>query len=152
MPLLATHELDLGAIQLISDWINLSLPSRVSFSQWQIAGFGSTTAPNAQPDADPDHDGQPNSVEYFTGTDPCSAASTWIYGTMSADGNGGAQFQFTQPANRSAIVEVSADLVNWHTWNVPGNTPCYPPSPMLRTIIAPTNSQDRFFRVRFGEP
>jgi glucose/arabinose dehydrogenase/mono/diheme cytochrome c family protein len=151
MPPLATYELDTTDIQLVTDWINQALPTRQNFTQWQTAHFQSTTTANAQASADPDHDGQSNAEEYLAGTDPLNAASVWNYGTMTFDGTN-VQFQFTQPANRSAVVEASSDLLNWHTWNAAGNTATFPASATVRTIITPVTATDRFFRVRFGEP
>jgi hypothetical protein len=120
--------------QLLTDWINTTLPSRLSYAQWQAVHFQLTTSPESQPAADSDHDGQNNTQEYLAGTDPLDAANTWRYSAMSASGNT-LQIQFTEPANRSAVVESSGDLINWHAWNGAGNTATYllrrPPAPSL---------------------
>jgi glucose/arabinose dehydrogenase/mono/diheme cytochrome c family protein len=151
MPPLASNELDTTDVQLVTDWINQSLPTRQSFSDWQVARFGSTTATNAQPASDPDRDGQSNAQEFLTGTDPLDASQGWHYGAMTTSG-GNVQFQFVQPANRSAIVEASTDLIHWHTWDAAGNTPTFPATNTARTIITPVTSADKFFRVRFATP
>jgi hypothetical protein len=80
MPPLATNELDLAAIQLLSDWITLDLPQRQSFTQWQTANFGSPANPDAAPNADPERDGQTNAFEFLAGTSPMSrkADGRWI--------------------------------------------------------------------------
>ena len=45
MPPLATFERDLTAEALIADWINLDLPARQSFAQWQVVPALSTYRP-----------------------------------------------------------------------------------------------------------
>ena len=69
MPPLDSTVLDTNALNLLSSWITNDLPQFQSFADWQIAHFGSTNAPNAAPDADPDNDGANNLLEYLTGTD-----------------------------------------------------------------------------------
>jgi glucose/arabinose dehydrogenase/mono/diheme cytochrome c family protein len=150
MPPLGTMERDLAAEQLVTDWIN-ALPARQSFTQWQTSFFNSTTSSNALLNADPDLDGRLNCLEYLTGTNPNSAASAWSYGTMTVSG-GNVQFQFTHPANRAAVVEVSNDMLNWRPWDVSGNTPTYPATAQPRVISVPSNSPEKFFRVKFKEP
>jgi len=56
MPPLATHQLDLGASNLLTAWISAELTNRQTFADWQLAYFGSTNAPNAAATADPDGD------------------------------------------------------------------------------------------------
>ncbi len=151
MPPLGTFERDLVNEQLVTDWI-ASLVTRQSFAQWQVANFGSTSAPEAQAGADPDKDGRTNHLEYLTGTNPNATITAWNYGVMTVSGDVFTA-QFTQPANRAAIVEVSTDLQNWTTWDVAGNQPTYPATDTVRTISAPvTGIPLSFFRVRFSEP
>jgi len=67
MPPLATHQLDLGASNLLTAWITIGLTNQ-TFADWQIVHFGSTNAPNAAPNADPDGDRLLYSL-YFRGED-----------------------------------------------------------------------------------
>ncbi len=154
MPPLATHEVDPGAIQLVQDWIVQSLPARRSFEDWQIQYFGSTMDPRAAPEADPDYDGHKNLEEYFAYTDPTLASSAPALPQSVPTGGGSAiQIGFTQPANRSALVESSADLVNWSPWDVPGNAPAYPAITTQRAITTPRGAEARrYFRVRLSAP
>lgn len=145
MPPLGTNERDLVNEQLVTDWI-ASLTTRQSFAQWLAA----QSPPVGAASADPDGDGRNNELEFLTGTNPNASSSGWNYGLIQTSG-GNAQFQFTQPANRAAIIEISDDLIHWHDWNVPGNLRTYPATNTLRTISAPISSPDRFFRVRFEE-
>lgn len=147
MPPLGTLERDLVDEQLVSDWI-ASLASRQNFAQWQAV----QSPPVGAADADPDGDGRDNLMEYLTGTNPNSATSGWSYGLMQAGAGGTTQFQFTHPANRAAIIEVSSNLKDWRMWDAPGNIPYYPAMATQRTITAPLgNAADCFFRVRFEE-
>jgi hypothetical protein len=50
MPPLASTVLDTNAIDLVSAWITHDLTSYQTLSQWQIANFGSTNAPDAATD------------------------------------------------------------------------------------------------------
>ena len=145
MPPLGTLERDLVNEQLVSDWI-ASLTTRQSFTQWLAA----QSPPVGGANDDPDGDGRGNLLEFLTGTNPHASSSGWSYGVMQVVG-GSAQFQFTHPANRAAIIEVSSDLTHWTTWNAPGNTPQYPATDTPRTITAPLGGTERFFRVRFEE-
>ncbi|MGV3661723.1 MAG: PQQ-dependent sugar dehydrogenase [Prosthecobacter sp.] len=145
MPPLGTLERDLANEQLVSDWI-ASLASRQNFAQWQAA----QSPPVGGAGDDPDRDGRNNFMEYMTGTNPNASSSGWSYGVMQS-GGGVAQFGFTHPANRAAIIETSANLINWETWNAPGNAPLYPAADTQRTITAPLDSPAGFFRVRFEE-
>jgi hypothetical protein len=151
MPPLATNELDPGAIQLLTDWITQSLPQRQSFSDWQIQNFGSTSDPNAAPDADPDHDGQTNLLEFLAYTDPNNAVSAASPAAITVN-NGQLELNFLQPANRSVLVETSIDLTHWALWDVPGNTPTYPAAAMQRALTIPSGTSEEFFRLRLAAP
>jgi len=151
MPPLATNELDPTAIQLLTDWITQSLPQRQSFSDWQIENFGSTSNPNAAPDADPDGDGQTNLLEFFAYTNPNSAASVSPSPALTS-ANGQLELSFTQPANRAALIQTSTDLNNWTLWDVSGNSPSYAAIAQLRAFMVPLNEDKRFFRLQLSAP
>jgi len=59
-----------GEVDLVVTSTNLS-----TFQQWQIQYFGSTNNPSADPDLDPDGDGQDNQAEFQSGTNPTNSAS-----------------------------------------------------------------------------
>jgi hypothetical protein len=151
MPPLATNELDQTSIQLLTDWITQDLPQRQNFSQWQTANFGSPDDPNAAPTADPDGDGQDNLHEFLANTDPRNAASFLPAAAVTSIGSQ-LSLSFTQPANRSAVVETSTDLADWTLWDVPGNSPTYVAIPQLRALNIPLGDDHRFFRLRLAAP
>jgi hypothetical protein len=150
MPPLATHQLDLGAISLLTQWIGSELTNHLTFAQWQLAHFGSTNAPIAASTADPDGDGASNYVEYLTGTDPQNPLSVWRLGI----GAGSGLVNVTYPIvpNLGVTIETSPDLFSWSPWNVPGNQPFFgalPGTASLQGLLVPTS---QFFRARFIEP
>jgi hypothetical protein len=151
MPPLATNQLDPEAIQLINDWIVQSLPQRQNFPQWQTAHFGSVGASEAQANADPDGDGQDNQHEFFANTDPTVASSFLPPVTLTPSGNQ-LVLSFSQPANRSALVETTTDFATWALWDVPGNSPAYPVSPRTVTFQLIPNGNRAFFRLRLSAP
>jgi glucose/arabinose dehydrogenase len=151
MPPLDTSLRDLVSEQLLTDWIN-QLVTRQSFTQWQIANFGSTSAPEAQPTADPDLDGDTNSLEFLRGTTPTQENPPFL-STLSATTSGGNFIlNFQQPAHRSVLVETTTNFQSWSLWNVSGNAPSYPPTTIPRTLMGPIDTPNRFFRLKLGQP
>ena len=61
----------------------------VTSDEWKLQFFGSLTATNANPNADPDHDGVPNWAEYIAGTDPTNAASRLMFNPTTTQMPGG---------------------------------------------------------------
>ncbi|HJT81675.1 MAG TPA: hypothetical protein VJ719_10790, partial [Chthoniobacterales bacterium] len=151
MPPLATNELDPNAIQLLTDWINVDLPQRQTFAEWQVDHFGSTNNPDADSEADPDGDGRTNYYEFLAGTDPESAGSFPAAPDLITS-NGQTYLTFIQPANRSALIEVSPDLASWTTWDMPGNQPGFPSTGQMRSISISLAIPREFFRIRYGRP
>ncbi len=152
MPPIATREIDPEAIQLVTDWITQDLPTRLSFTDWQTYYFGSTKPPQAAPTADPDLDGQNNMEEFLANTNPTDSSSR-LDPLRGSTSGGQAQFTFTQPANRAALVETSTDLINWSLWDVPGNLPSYPSAPAPRIITTPSSVEaGRYFRLQLSAP
>ncbi len=145
MPPLATNELDPTAIQLITDWITQSLPTRESLAQWQTRIFGSP----APLTSDTDSDGQTNGLEFLTGTDPLNPQARWALNSRTD----GITFRLTFPqiANRSVLIETSLDFQTWTLWDVPGNQPLFNATTEMRTLIGPDTEPMRYFRARLSE-
>jgi hypothetical protein len=150
MPPLATHQLDQGAISLLTQWITTDLTNRQDFSQWQVAWFGSTNNPLAAPDADPDNDGANNYYEFLTMTSPIANSPLWKIYISTAGTN--VNVNYLQLANRGFVVEQSGDLSTWSPWNVSGNQLGFGASNQWVSISGPLLSSPQFFRVRISEP
>jgi Concanavalin A-like lectin/glucanases superfamily/Glucose / Sorbosone dehydrogenase/Bacterial Ig domain len=149
MPPLATHQLDLGASNLLTAWITIGLTNQ-TFADWQIAHFGSTNAPNAAPDADPDGDRVSNYLEYLTQTDPQNPASAWKMTITSSAGQ--ISLSFPRVPNLGVVIDTSSDLFTWTPWDVPGNQPFFAATAGITALSGPNTSTSQFFRARFVLP
>ncbi len=148
MPPLATTVRDAEAEALLTAWIQ-SLPARKSYATWQSENFSNPAAPEAQPAADPDLDGNTNAHEYLHGLQPTLPDAGPL---VTAERSGGIVIlTFSQPANRSAIVEISSDLTTWAPWDTAGNSPSFPAMSRSRTLSGPEWPRAHF-RVRFNQP
>lgn len=144
MPPLATSVRDLQAETLLTDWIG-TLTSRQSYAQWQSAHPPDPGAPGA----DPDTDGNTNAHEYLHGLNPHLADNGALLTAQRSAGS--ITLTFPQPANRSALVEMSTDLTTWAPWQAPGNVLNFPALAQSRTLTGPELPR-AYFRVRYAQP
>ena len=145
MPPLATYQRDLAAEALLTAWIN-----DVTYAEWQVIHFGSTSHPDAAPDEDPDGDGQNNRIEFVMRTHPSQPQpSTWPRITLAG---ANLELRFFHPAGRAGLVETSTDLRHWSVWNVNDNVRIIPTEDQIRTFTAPRNETRRYFRLKLEEP
>lgn len=148
MPPLGSHEIDTTNLALITDWINQSLPNRVTYGQWRLATFGSPDSPQGDPAADPDGDGVSNRDEFLAGTLALSGGS-FLHPDVSLSGPD-ALLSFSIPDNRSVQVESSQNLADWALWNIPGNGgDALPGGTVL--FSGPASDPSQFFRIRVSE-
>jgi uncharacterized repeat protein (TIGR03806 family) len=149
MPPLGSSELDQVNIALLAQWIQSYDGERVAFSAWQIAHFGSTNAPNALAQDDPDADGRNNYLEYLLGTLPQTPnAAADLALAMSPTGT--ATVSFALSPNAAAQVQTSSNLLNWQLWNVPGNDGL-PQVNNPQTVQGLGTNSPGFFRLRLNE-
>jgi uncharacterized repeat protein (TIGR03806 family) len=151
MPPLATHVLDPNAISLVQNWIANELPAHLTYAQW-LAQYPTLTGANTNPTADPDGDGVNNYAEYLTGTIPTNAASYWK--PFIAADTSQVAVGYRSPSNLGIVLETSSDLLNWTTWNVPGNDPMFALLNSTNVLVGTvtTNTPIKFFRAKILEP
>ncbi|HKS35814.1 MAG TPA: PQQ-dependent sugar dehydrogenase [Verrucomicrobiae bacterium] len=154
MPPIASNVLDTNAIALVTAWITNGLANYQSFTAWQTANFGSTNAPNAAPNADPDTDGANNTLEYLTGTNPLQGGNAW---DVAARPSGNTiEITFDQIANRGFEVQwadVLSSPVLWRTLDTPANRPFISATNFTATVTDTfSNSPAKYYRVRVFEP
>jgi glucose/arabinose dehydrogenase/mono/diheme cytochrome c family protein len=153
MPPLASTVVDTQSVALVSAWITNDLPNYQSFPAWQIARFGSTNAPEAAAQSDPDRDSAVNYLEYLTGTDPEAPASFWQIGIQRAGNN--AQLAFPQIANRGFEVQSANGLppgASWATLDVVGNEPFFSITNRSALINVAPSSTNNYYRIRVFAP
>lgn len=155
MPPVGSSVLDTQAIALLSRWITNDLTSYRTFAQWQVEQFGSTNAPTAQPQVDPDGDSADNWNEYLTGTAPTNANSFWRIGI---DGNAGSvALRYETIPNRIVTVEWRDEpggTNDWQLLDLFENRPTVPADMFIHEFIDPahTTAPQRIYRARVIEP
>jgi hypothetical protein len=152
---LGTILVDTQAVSLVTRWITEELPGYQTFAQWQVQHFGSTGAPEAAANADPDSDGARNMLEFLTGTNPNMAGDGW--GIAAERTASGIDVVFERIANRYFEVQWATDLVTnasaWRALNVPENRPFASiTNSTWRVPDSTTNGPARFYRARVYEP
>ena len=154
MPPTATSVLNTQAIALVTEWITDGLQGYRTFAEWQQEKFGSTAAPEAALDADPDADGASNWAEYLTGTDPQSSADRWKVAIRPTAT--GVALSFRRIANRGFEVQWTTNLASptaWQPLDLPGNRPFFSAddrSALIDDLTA--DSASKYYRVRIFEP
>ncbi|MBI4325934.1 MAG: PQQ-dependent sugar dehydrogenase [Chloroflexi bacterium] len=154
MPPLATSIPDENIIDLVSLWITNTLAHYQSFSDWQLANFGSTNAPGTQAEQDADADGAANYLEFLIGSNPLSATESW---KVSIERNvSTVLINFPLSANRAFELQWKSDLsLNsfWQALDGAGNKPIFPAEDRMIVIEDVLSSAaTRFYRVLVLEP
>jgi hypothetical protein len=151
-----THSLRLSADDSsVQTFRDISFTGYVSnFSQWQANTFAGSSDPSAAPDADPDHDGLPNLLEYALSTSGSVANANPIVNEFVTSGPD-KYLCLTVPKNPAAIdvtyiVEATSDIANPSSWSGVGLVPIVNSGTTLqvRDNIPITSLTRRFMRVR----
>ncbi len=146
MPPLGTSEVNPADIQLITDWINTSLPNRPIYDTWR-SGFFVALDPAGDKTADPDGDGVSNYDEYLRGSSPLSGSGAW----QASITNG--SLQFLRKSNRFYSIQTSDTLGQWQPWSIPELESSYKTADELITLpLPPAPNGKQFFRFRVTEP
>ena len=109
---------------------------------WESQFFGG----NANPTADPDHDGASNLAEYLAGTDPTSGASVFAFIEIRKSPAAGLIVDWSSSTNRSYRLERSTDLLSGFS-AIQTNLPASPPRNTYEDSTA-TGPGPYFYRLR----
>lgn len=126
--------------------VDLVIPHNLgaAYSTWAVARWGNIYAPDASPNADPDHDGQANSFEFTAETDPSDARSNFTVSNCSLTGD---NFTFTWPSVPGKTYQIESSATPSGPWTGVGTsiTANGPTTTASRPI--PPGSARHFFRV-----
>jgi uncharacterized repeat protein (TIGR03806 family) len=148
MPPLGSNEIDQVNVELLSAWIEGTLPDNQTYAQWRLADFGSPDSPEGDPAYDADGDGVSNHEEFLAGTSPLDGSS-FLRPTLTRAGEE-VSIGFSVPANRSVQVQSSANLLDWSLWDVPGNDGVSLPAG-AQSVSGTSADPARFFRLLIEE-
>ena len=143
MPPLASTELDQTDIALMEEWIDNTLPTEQTYSQWHQTVFGVPAPSPSDQNSDSDGSGQTNYLKYLTGINPLNGN---VFSPSVSFSNGNAMVSFNVPANRSVFVSTSTNLVDWTLWDVPGNGGV-PQSGGLNIMTGVARGPQTFFKI-----
>ncbi|MEM9157807.1 MAG: PQQ-dependent sugar dehydrogenase [Verrucomicrobiota bacterium] len=153
MPPLATNERDTEAIQLITEWLNIPMPSNLSYEDWVLEFFGSNEVPDSLRSDDPDRDGSTNLQEFLNRTHPLDPQR--IQKPDISSNSNDINLSLTLSPNRNYKIESSSDLQNWQDWD-PAQAQLPESDPVEETQAtinapAPANGETIYLRVQVSE-
>jgi hypothetical protein len=153
MPPLASSIVDTQAVALVHRWITTDLTNYQTYPQWQLANFGSTSAPESFSSSDPDQDGANNLTEYLTRTEPTNAASAWAI-ALTRQGSH-VELRYPRLSNRRIEVQWSTNLADpaaWQFLHVPQNRPYLSSTNGEARLTDVVSDGPKFYRARVFEP
>ena len=152
MPPLGSSVLDTNAMNLLTAWIE-SLTNYQTYAEWQLAKFGSTTAPLAGANEDFDGDGAVNFGEYLLATDPTDPGESW---KVQIGPLPGPEIFYLHAANCRFEVQFTTNLqppIVWQPLDAASNAPFISATNFTARIPnAVTTNASRFYRVVISEP
>ena len=119
------------------------------FQRWQVAYFGSTTNPDAAPDADPDGDGMSNWAEFLAGTDPTNSASALRIASIAVE-TSDLRITWTTGSGRTNVLQRAAGLGGANSFTDICTVLTCGSATNYLDLGAATNASGWFYRVRLG--
>ena len=154
MPPLGSYVVDTQGMAVVAAWITGHLTNYLTFAEWQVRHFGSTTAELAQAEADADEDGTDNQTEYLLGLVPTNDASAWAVGGLDP-ASGQPSVRYERIAHRSFDVQASTNLLDpaaWRSLDTPANRAFYGSSNETVVVEDPATNDASYYRVRVQGP
>lgn len=154
--------LNTGGESLISSQVSVT-PAPAGYQGW-LDAYPTITGTDRAPDADPDHDGVPNGIEFLTGTSPANpAGAASVSTTIDSSGNLVLHFKRVDAAKAYTVaVESSPGLLPpWSSFLVTNDSVTGPPLTVVEngtaaddiTVTIPADGAPRkFARVRIVIP
>jgi hypothetical protein len=148
MPPLGSTRIDAEGTNLLAQWITQDLTHYTTYQEWQLHFFGNTNSPGTRINADPDHDGAINYIEFLSGTDPINPADVWKLRISST--NRDVRLSFRVPPECGIELQSSGNVTTTGSWvplDVSANRPLFSSvaSNATWSVAVGTN---QFFRAR----
>jgi alpha-L-arabinofuranosidase len=131
-------------------------PSSMPLTEWLLAAFGSLNDPAAAVDADPDHDGLPNLLEFALGSSPIKADASPLRLSAESETNR-LQLAFRRPHPSPAGVQLIAEASDspsgpWRVlppaaWSIRSIEADWE-SVMIVDLLSDADASRRFMRLR----
>ena len=123
--------------------VDLLLSTEETYATWSMRYFG---IPDADPTADPDHDGMTNLQEYLAGTNPTDSVSVLRFVNVRRDPQGGVSLQWASATNKSYSLLRAPNLLGSYTV-LASNLLATPPSNSFHDTNAAGTGRS-FYRLR----
>jgi hypothetical protein len=147
-PLAVTGFTNSALDQLIID--DVVVAPVAPFEQWQFTYFGSTSSPQAQPNADPLNKGMANYAQFLAGLNPTNAASILAITQVTRQGTD-LQLTWKTAGPRTNILQVSTNCIDFSdipaSYTAIGQTGDVSTNYTDQSILNGDNNA-RFYRVR----
>jgi mono/diheme cytochrome c family protein len=150
MPPVGSNEVDDAGAALLTSWIH-SLTNQPTFPEWLQGHLGANTPANPNRTADTDRDGDPDYLEFLTGTDPTRPESRWRPGVSQE--TTGPTLRWTVPANTTSRVEAMDTLTGtWEPLDISINEPVFRAEAFEQSLALPTEGTTGFYRIQLWRP
>ena len=150
MPPVGSNEVDSEGAALLSAWIQ-ELATEPTFAEWLKGHLGNNTPADPDRTTDTDLDGDPDYLEFLTGTHPGRPESRW-QPDISLQPSG-PLLRWTIPANTATRVEAIDTLTGtWQPLDVPANVPFFRAEPSEQALALPVDADTRFYRIQLWRP